>query len=211
MSGANIHIATCNLRGHDARANRMLSPEAHQEVARLDGYLDGIAVSTTHSRRYSAGAYLIEPVEPDACIEQAIKDYKESWCPRLAFDPRRRQRLPRGLGSLEFDIEPFVLREAPGLDAIGLDNQRKYLSFKVMDALWYALEEQGRLRLGPGKAVEVWRLESQPKPDASDCTYFCIRVEQVLLVLQFNDDLKWRQAVESGRIDPASLWAQLSA
>lgn len=97
----------------------MISPEAHKEVARLDGYLGGIAVSTNYSRRYSAGAFLIEPLEPDACIEQAIKDYKESWCPGLGFEPRRRQRLPRGLGSLESDIQPLLLREAPGLDPAG--------------------------------------------------------------------------------------------
>ncbi|QWP78187.1 hypothetical protein J5226_07260 [Lysobacter sp. K5869] len=189
----------------------MIPSQVHQEVARLSGYLDGIAVSTNYPRRYCAGAFLIEPVAPDACIEQAIRDYKKSWCPDLAFDSRQRQRLPSGLSSLESDIQPLVLREAPGLDAVGLENLRKYLSFKVMDALWYALEHQGGLRLGPWNAVEVWRLESPPEPDSSDCIYFCVRVEQALVVLQFNDDLKWRQAVESGRIDPAAQRAEALA
>lgn len=64
----------------------MLCLQTHQEVARLDGYLDGITAFTNHSRRYSAGAFVIDSAEFDACIEQAIKDYKKSWCPELAFD-----------------------------------------------------------------------------------------------------------------------------
>lgn len=182
----------------------MISPEVHKEVARLDGYLAGIAVSTGCFRRYSAGAFLIEPVEPDACIGQAIKDFK-TWCPELAFGQRQRQRLPRGLGSLEFDIQPFLVREVPGISAVDLDTLRRYLSFKVMDGLDDALRPRGQDLIGPWKAVEVWRLDSDTSPDWSDCTYFCIRVDGGLVVLQFNDDLKWRQAVESGRIDPSAL------
>lgn len=91
---------------------------------------------------------------------------------------------------MESDIQPFLPSEAPGLDAIGSEGRRRYLSFKVMGALWYALEEHGGLRTGAQQAVDVWRLESQPKFDFSDCTHFCIRVGQALVVLQFNDDPK---------------------
>ncbi|SDZ21334.1 hypothetical protein SAMN04487939_12330 [Lysobacter sp. yr284] len=179
----------------------MICPEVHKEVARLDGYLDGIAASANGSRRYSAGAFLIELAEPDACIEQAIRDCK-SWYSQLAFAQTGRQRLPRGLGSLESEMQPFLVREVANRSAADLENLREYLSFRVMDALWFALEAQGRLRVGPSRAVDVWRLDNEPAPDSSDCTWFCVRVEWGLVVLQFNDDLKWQQAVESGRVDP---------
>ena len=81
----------------------MICPEVHKEVARLDGYLDGIAASANGSRRYSAGAFLIELAEPDACIEQAIRDCK-SWYSQLAFAQTGRQRLPRGLAFLQHDL-----------------------------------------------------------------------------------------------------------
>jgi len=169
----------------------------HEEVARLDGYLAGLAASSGCIRNYCANALLIEPVEPGIAFEQAITGL---YPRRTGFVLGKGQRLPRGLASLESDIQPYLVRGLPSASSAAVTDLRRYLSFRVPDLLWYVLEVQ--LGVAQWLATEVWRLESEARPDSPDCAYFCIRLEGMVLVLEFRDDLKWLDATDSGRIDP---------
>lgn len=171
--------------------------QVHEEIARLDGYLAGIAASNGCIRNYSANAFLVESVEPEVDLERAITGL---YPRRTEFVLGKGERLPRGFGSLERDIQPFLVRELASASSTSLTDLRRYLSFRVLDMLWYVVEVQ--LGVPQWSATEVWRLESEARPDSPDCVYFCIRLEGMLLVLEFRDDLKWLDAINSGRIDP---------
>ena len=169
--------------------------QVHEEVARLDGYLAGIAACNGGIRNYSANAFLVEPIEPETGFEQAIIGL---YPRRTKFVLGKGERLSRGLASLECDIQLFLVREPPLASSVDLTDLRQYLSFRVLDSLWHVLEVQ--LGVDDWLATEVWRLESEPRPDSPDCVYFCISVQRALLILEFRDDSKWLEAVKSGRI-----------
>lgn len=157
--------------------------EAQREVARLDGFLYGAAAMVGCIRGYSGSAYLIE-ARDDAGIEQALKGFY-TWNPTLAFDGV--ERLERGLGSLEFDIRPFIVRQTPRTSDVDLSDLRAYLSFRVMDMLSLILD--GR------RHFEVFRLNSAPRPAASECVFFCIKADAAWVVLQFNDDIPYLEGL----------------
>lgn len=108
-----------------------------------------------------------------------------TWNPTLAFDGV--ERLERGLGSLEFDIRPFIVRQTPRTSDVDLSNLRAYLSFRVMDMLSLILD--GR------RHFEVFRLNSAPRPAASECVFFCIKTDAAWVVLQFNDDIPYLEGL----------------
>ncbi|UJB18448.1 MULTISPECIES: hypothetical protein [Lysobacter] len=159
---------------------------AEKEVARLDGFLYGIASMNGGIRSYSAYAYIIKPKE-GASFEQSLKDFYV-WNPDMAFSDA--QHLSDGLRDLEIGIGALLVRDV----SYPIDNKlvdlRAYLSFRVMDMI--SLIRDG------APVVDVVKLTSARKPSASECVYFCIKTEDFLIVLQFNNDAPYIKSLAGG-------------
>lgn len=153
--------------------------EIEKETARLDGFLYGVAALSGSIRSYSAYAYVIEPKE-GASIEQSLKD-SYPWDPEMAFSEVR--CLDNGLRDLEIEIRPLLVRDVFRPNADALQSLQSYLSFRVMDMI--------SLIRGDQRIVDVFKLTSAAVPLTSECVYFCIEMEMVLTVLQFNNDIPY--------------------
>lgn len=147
-----------------------------KEVARLDGFLRGVASMNGGLRSYSAYAYIVESQEGRS-IEQSLKDFYY-WDAELDFSDR--EHLNNGLRDLEAEIGPLLAREVPSKSGEQLTALQKYLAFKVMEMISVAKSDE--------MILDVIRLRSTSKPLASECLYFCMRLKGFFIVLQFNDD-----------------------
>lgn len=95
------------------------------------------------------------------------------------------QRLERGLAELEIAIRPFLARDVSSLGAEKLVQLQQYLSFRVMELLSSIIAAD--------EVIEVVKVSALPEPSSSDAVFFCIRMLNWLVVLQFNDDIEFKR------------------
>lgn len=162
----------------------MISSAAELQVARLDGFLYGIAALNGGIRSYSAYAYAVEPKE-GVSIEQSLQDHY-TWNPGMEFSEVR--RLDKGLRSLEKEIQPFLVRDLPRESADAAGNLQAYLAFRVMDMIMWIREDQ--------PVREVFRLTLAAAPAKSECVFFCLKMEAMLVFLQFNYDIPFIDSLD---------------
>ncbi|UHQ24977.1 hypothetical protein LVB77_10015 [Lysobacter sp. 5GHs7-4] len=149
------------------------------EVARLDGYLSGLAALNGEIRDYTSFCYQVQ-VGEGASIERALQlDYH--WLPDLRFSSVR--RLDNGTRDLEAQLGVYLVRNSPGSSQSELDNLRRFLAFRVLDKL---SDIVGDLRQS-----EVVELMVSGDAKRSDCVFFCVCADGFAVVLQFNDDRKF--------------------
>jgi hypothetical protein len=157
--------------------------QLEKEVARLDGFLSGSAARNGKIRDYSAGAYFIEVDSKDCSIEKYLKDYYE-WLPSLVIS--NFQYLDGGMRDLETEIRPFLVRGISHPIAGEILDVERHLSFMAMEIISSAIEDDY------SKVLEVARMSNFHEPLSSKCEYFCMRLENFLIFLQFNDDIEFR-------------------
>ena len=162
----------------------MISPIVEVEVARLSGFLYGIAALNGGIRSYSAYAYAVESKE-GVSIEQSLRDHYP-WNPGMEFSEVR--RLDKGLGDLERQIQPFLIRDLPGHNVDAISDLQAYLAFRVMDMIMVIREHR--------PVPDVFRLTLAPAPARSECVYFCLKIGAVLVFLQFNYDIPFMDSLD---------------
>lgn len=156
--------------------------ELERGVARLDGFLAGLAAMNGGLRDYSSFCYIVR-IDDGQSIDRAIKDYYH-WFPQLRFSSVI--RLERGVRDLEHSLRPYLVRDAPKTSQGDPLNLRHHLSFKVMDMMSAVFE-------GPCQ-LEVFELHSESRPRSSKCVYYGVCARGVAVVLQFNDDRDFESA-----------------
>lgn len=155
-----------------------------REVARIDGFLAGLAAMNGGLRDYSSFCYIVQ-LEGERSIDKAIKSFYH-WHPQLRFSSVK--RLESGARDLERLIRPYLVRDLVMTSQGDLSNLRHLLSFKVMDMMSSLFE-------GP-EPLEVFELHSEFGPRGSECVYYGICAEHVAVVLQFNDDRRFESDPE---------------
>ncbi|MGJ7902524.1 hypothetical protein [Lysobacter sp. 1R34A] len=163
----------------------MISSIVEKEVARLDGFLYGIAALNGGIRSYSAYAYAVEPKE-GASIEQSLQDCY-TWNPGMEFSEVR--RLDKGLRDLEGEIQSFLIRDLPGHSADAVSTLQAYLAFRVMDMIMVIREDR--------PVLDVFRLTLAPERATSECVFFCLKMEAGLVFLQFNNDIPFIDSLDA--------------
>ena len=145
-----------------------------EEIARLDGYLSGLAAYKGGLREYSAYSYLLDLTDQDITVETALKSHFES---QKELDFLSVERLPNGLRDVEIDIQPFLAINSRNIDIKEISEMRNYFSFRIMDIV--------SLILGEDKDVCVYKLVSAPGTPETENIFFCIRAKNYILVVQF--------------------------
>jgi hypothetical protein len=152
-------------------------------VARLDGYLNGIASLSGRIRGYSAYAYLLHRGVGNPPVERLLTDF---FSPRVTFVFDSIEALAGGMRDLEQEIQRYLVRSVLGVsdnffeDGV-LADRRKYLSFVVMDLIDPIVHAHG-------KATEVIRLVEKGEGTDTQSVFFCVLADEYFLVLQFNDN-----------------------
>jgi hypothetical protein len=150
-------------------------------VARLAGYLGGLAAIDGDIRQFTATAFVVSGKNSSDSPETMIADFYAAQA-NIQFSGS--QKLERGLGDLERQLNAYVVRRPWGLGEQmqrSVDDRRRYLAFRIMDMITDIAPEARNLR-------SVYKLESKSSGADSDVTFFCVRIESGFLVLQFNDD-----------------------
>jgi hypothetical protein len=160
--------------------------QLEKEIARLDGFLSGCAARNGGIRDYSAGAYLIELNSNECSVEKSLKDYYE-WLPSLAISNLR--RLDYGMRDLETEIRAFLVRGFSNASVFAdeIPDMKKHLSFMAMEIISSAIGDDYN------NVLDVTRMSNVYEPLSSKCDYFCIRLQNFLIFLQFNDDIEFRK------------------
>jgi hypothetical protein len=156
-------------------------------VARLAGYLSGLAAEDGDIRQYTASAFVVSG--KDDSPEAMVHDFYAAQTD-LRFSSS--QKLERGLGDLERQIGGFLIRKPWGLAEHTIaqevvDNRRRFLAFRIMDIIDEIAPEAFKLR-------SVYKLESMHPGPVSQVSFFCVQINSGFLVLQFNDDMPFVQA-----------------
>lgn len=157
----------------------MDKPNLECEIARLDGYLSGLAALNGEIRDYTSFCYQVQ-VAGGVSIERALQLYYHRQ-PDLRFSSIR--RLDRGMRDLETQLGVYLVRSPPESSQSELDNLRRFLAFRVLDKL---SDIVGDLR-----QPEVLELTAPGDASSSDCVFFCVCTDDFAVVLQFNDDRKF--------------------
>ncbi|MES2672550.1 MAG: hypothetical protein V4673_19305 [Pseudomonadota bacterium] len=166
--------------------NAISKLKIEKEVARLDGFISGVVTLNGKIRDYTAFSYVIDLKDDDFSIERSLKEHF-SWLPSLNFS--NVQRLEYGLRDLEVEIRPFLLMERPNLKDGNFVDLRRYLSFRIMEIITAAIDGT--------KVIDVVMAIADPEPSSTKSVFFCIRMEAVLIVLQFNDDVEFKRSLAS--------------
>jgi hypothetical protein len=159
------------------------------KVARLAGYLSGLAAEDGDIRQYTASAFVVAGKDSVDSPEAMVHDFYAAQTD-LRFSSS--QKLERGLGDLERQIGGFLIRKPWGLaeNTIAqevIDNRRRFLAFRIMDMIDDISPEAFKLR-------NVYKLESMQPGPVSQVSFFCVQIKSGFLVLQFNDDMPFIQA-----------------
>lgn len=153
------------------------------EVARLDGFLSGIATLNGEIRDYSAFSRLLKLDEEVSSVEESLKKFF-NWIPSLKFSEIR--HLTQGLRDLEVEIRIFLVRDVAHISSERLSDIQRYLSFRVMDVIDGVV--------GNAKDIEVLKMTVDSDNSSSECVFFCVRIKKVVIFLQFNNDIKFKEA-----------------
>ncbi len=153
----------------------------NDEVARLDGFLSGLAAVSGSIRDYTAFSYLIDVVGGDSYVEESIKNHFQ-WYPSLHISHAR--KLERGIYGLEVEIREFLVSEGAFVSE-NANDLRKFLSYRVMEMIENVV--------GDEHVYEVVRADAAAMEFCSEAVYFCIRFGDKMLVMQFNDDKEFKK------------------
>ncbi|MDH3976843.1 MAG: hypothetical protein OEV42_21485 [Deltaproteobacteria bacterium] len=154
-----------------------------KNVARLDGYLAGVASVDGNIRSYSSFAYLIEL--NDDRFDHALSRYYSNQG-KLSFSYTK--LLSEGLRTLEIELRNYILRDVLCMSSnegiIHFDkaiiDRKKYISFRVMDLVEEVIEYD--------KTRAIYKAEGKIEKSKSHCIFYGVQGAQCCLVLQFNDD-----------------------
>lgn len=162
--------------------SHMDKSQLEKEIARLDGFLSGIALMNGKAKDYSAGAFFIELTSEYCSAEDSIKKHYK-WLPGLAIS--NIHHIDRGMRDFESAIRPFLLRNTSHMSSDEIDAMRRHMSFAAMEMISSATSDHY------SQAIEVIHMSNANEPLASKCDYFCFRLDDFLIVLQFNDDTEF--------------------
>jgi hypothetical protein len=152
-------------------------------VARLAGYLSGLAADNGNIRQYTASAFLVSGQGGSNSPEVMIH---KRYAAQTDFRFSSSQKLDRGLTDLDSQLYGFVIQRPFGVpeNTIApevIADRRRFVVFRIMDMIGDIAPEAYKLR-------EVYKLESIHPGPVSQVTFFCVRINSGFLVLQFNDD-----------------------
>jgi hypothetical protein len=152
-------------------------------VARLAGYLSGLAAEDGNIRQYTASAFLVSGHDSSDSPEVMIHDH---YAAQTDFRFSSSQRLERGLADLDSQLYGCVVRRPLGVPEHTIAHEliadrRRFVVFRIMDMI-------GDIAPEAYKLAEVHKLESIHPGPVSQVTFFCVRINSGFLVLQFNDD-----------------------
>lgn len=153
-----------------------------KNVARLDGWLNGIATFSGNIRDYSAFSYLIELDVNSCSIELALRNFFSTQANLEILDI---ESLKHGLQDLELELETYLVRDTDHVSMDNLLDIKKYLSFRTMDLIATILNGK--------RDIEVLKLNGNFDSSKSICVFFCIRIKSIVLVLQFNNDIMFNK------------------
>jgi hypothetical protein len=159
-------------------------------AAHLDGYLSGLAAGDGDIREYTAGAFVV-PTNDDADSPESLVRKFYSHQADLQFSSS--QSLESR--DLENQLRSYVIRRpwqlAGQVTAQQLvDDRRRFLAFRIMDMIEDIAPKARR-------KGSVYKLESSGDGSTSEVTFFCIRIDAGLLVLQFNNDAPFIRAQQA--------------
>lgn len=174
--GKHWEIATI-LRAHGQKKDLAV------EVAKLSGYLSGLAAEDGEIREYTAAAYVVSGSSGAESPEDLIREF---YAAQTDMKFTGSQKLEGGLGDLERQLGSYVIRRPWGVPDQTIaqnlvDDRRRFLAFRIMDMIDAIAPEAYRLRC-------VYKLESMHPGPVSRVTFLCVRIDVGFLVLQFNDD-----------------------
>ncbi len=161
----------------------MNSIEKEILVARLDGFLSGVAAVNGKIRDYTAFSRLVESKDEGCSAEASIKSFF-NWMPNMAFSEIK--LLGNGLRDLETEIRPFLVRDLAHISPVRQLDLQRYLSFRVMEMVHGVV--------GGVKDANVSKLVLDSDESSSECVFFCICIEGGFVFLQFNNDIKFKEA-----------------
>ncbi|WP_157480848.1 MULTISPECIES: hypothetical protein [unclassified Lysobacter] len=159
--------------------------KVEREVARIDGFLSGLALMNGGLRDYSSCCYVVH-VDDGRSVDEVIRNYYH-WLPQLRFSSVK--RLDGGVRDIEDSLGRYLVREGATKSQGDLHDLRHYLSFKVMDMMSVVLTELG--------AFEVFELLAESDPHSPQVIFYCISAGQTAVVLQFNDERRERTSAAS--------------
>lgn len=161
-----------------------MNNELALSISGLDGYVRGVVAVDGEIRQYTADVFLVSGTgHADNSPENAIRNF---YVAQTDIQFLSSQRLEHGLRDLERLLGHYLIRRPWGLaeETIAphsLDDRRRFLAFRIMDMIGEMAHEARNLS-------EVYKLETGGSDTRPQSTFFCIRINAGLLVLQFNDD-----------------------
>lgn len=153
--------------------------EIEREVARIDGFLAGLASMNGGLREYSSYCYVVH-IDDGCSVDEAIGNHYQ-WFPQLRFSSVK--RLEGGERDLENLLGHYLVRDSPKMSQDDLLNLRHHLSFKVMDMMSVVFERLDQLK--------VFELLAESRPRSSEGVFYSVCAEDLAVVLQFNDDRRF--------------------
>ncbi|MEP3279560.1 MAG: hypothetical protein ABJN26_23670 [Stappiaceae bacterium] len=157
----------------------------------------GIAATSGNLRDFSATAYIVGLGQFVSSVESTMKKYFQTHAEMFPYEKRLLElsvssveRLENGLGDLERGMRRYIVRDKPGVSLEQLKNLQSYLSFWVMDLIDPLLHGH--------EFVDVWKLTVGWDVRETDSVYFCIRMAQGMLVLQFSNNIGFKRQREDG-------------
>ncbi len=158
------------------------------EVAKLDGFLYGTAAFSGKIRDYSAFSYLIKMGEFSS-VESSLINHFNNQAKLVISNVKY---LKGGLRDVEHEIGDYLIRDTSNVNHDNLTDLRKYLSFRVMDFISDILDDI----LDKDRNIDVLKMDSNSDSSESQCVFFCVRVRNLVLVLQFNNDIEFMKQQE---------------
>lgn len=155
------------------------------EVARLDGYLSGMAVLNGKINDYFAGAFLLDFIESET-LESALKAHFSENC-NIYFSS---EKIDISFRQLEVEIQDFIATNVLDssnkfIDSKLLFDRKKYIAFKVMDLIGFIFSEnKGDFSLTRNEYVQ--KIKAELEDTTSNLTFYCIAYGAGALVLQFS-------------------------
>jgi hypothetical protein len=151
-------------------------------VARLSGYLSGVVAMDGDIRQYTAEAFAVSAKESSDSPEAKIHSY---YAAQIDLQFSSSKKLERGLRDLEHQLGAYLIRRSSGLVEHSIEQQlvdarRAFLAFRTMDMIDDIAPEARDLHT-------VYKLETSGSDASSLVTFFAVRIDPGLLVLQFND------------------------
>jgi hypothetical protein len=153
------------------------------DVARLDGYLNGIVALNGKINEYYAGAFLFKKSSNEK-LETSLVNYYAPRC-QIYFS----NITESNLGEVELEIQDFIAENILGcnmqpFNSKDLFDRKKYISFKIMDMVNFLISNPLD---EPGHKVNilVHKVEANLNDTNADFIFFCISFDNNILVLQF--------------------------